>query len=116
MLVDFKNICFNTTLNIVRGKESLQQSTFAWGEAFHGSPLAVNMFISSKTFTMAFFPGKKYLPFPIVPFVCVAVHLWGEGTGSKAAQNASLLLEAQAKRSCSELAGSYFLRVMPGRR
>lgn len=41
MPVDFKNICFNTTLNIVRGKESLQQSTFAWGEGFHGSPLAV---------------------------------------------------------------------------
>lgn len=34
---------------------------------------------------MAFFPGKKYLPFPVVPFVCVAVHLPGEGTGSKAA-------------------------------
>lgn len=30
------------------------------------------MFISSKTFTLAFFPGKKDLPFPILlPLVCV---------------------------------------------
>lgn len=45
-----------------------------------------------------------------------AVHLLGEGTGSKAEQNAPWLPESQAKWNCPKLAGSYFLMVMPGRR
>lgn len=45
-----------------------------------------------------------------------AVHLHGEDTGNKAVQNAPLLPESQAKRNCSELAGSYFLSAIPGRR
>lgn len=45
-----------------------------------------------------------------------AVHLLREGTGSKAEQKAPWLPESQAKWNCSELAGSYFLMAMPGRR
>lgn len=48
--------------------------------------------------------------------VWVVVHLRGEDAGSKAARNAPLFPESQAKWNGSELTGSYFLRFMPGRR
>lgn len=76
------------------------------------------MFISSKTFTLAYFPGKKYLPFPILlPLACVGGRASpGGGHWEKAVQKDPPLPESQAKWNCSELAGSYFLRVMSGRR
>lgn len=85
MLVDFKNICFNTTLNIVRGKESLQQSTFAWGEGFHGSPLAVICLYPPKLSLWLISQERNICPFPFSYPSCVwaAVHLQGEGTGRK---------------------------------
>lgn len=85
MLVDFKNICFNTTLNIVRGKGSLQQSTFAWGEGFHGSPLAVRCLYPPKLSLWLISQERNICPFPFFYPQCVwaAVCLQGEGTGSR---------------------------------
>lgn len=114
MLVDFKNICFNATLNIVRGKGSLQQSTFAWGEGFHGSPLAVMCLYPPKLSLWLISRERNICPFAFFSpsYVWAAVRLHGEGAGSHAVQNTG----SQAKWNCSELAGSYFLRVMSGRR
>lgn len=66
MLVYFKNICFNATLNIVGGKESLPNSTFAWGEGFHGSPLAVICLHPPELSLWLFSRERKLCPFPFL--------------------------------------------------
>lgn len=117
MLVDLKNICFNTTLNIVRGKESLQQSTVAWGEGFHGSPLAVICLYPPKLSLWLISQERNICPFPFFYPQCVGgCASPGGGRWESSCAEFSLLPESQTKCNCSQLAGSYLLRVMSGRR
>ena len=56
----------------MRGRETLQQSTFARGEGFHGSLLAVMCLYPPKLSLWLFSQERKNLPFPILlPLVCV---------------------------------------------
>lgn len=73
---------------------------------------------SLQNFHSGLFPRQEVSALSLLlPLVCVGgCASPGRGYWEKAVQKAPPFPESQAKWNCSELAGSYFLRVMSGRR